>query len=116
MATKFNTGIFYVSAPIADGSNTVRILPMPEGIDDIQVITLGASTATGTVEQTYSSAAEIQAATAVWVALPQTHTIANGVVVSKLADSAGFQVTPTAIRVTRSGGTIFLRMSGKKRY
>jgi len=113
--SKAASGIYYASTLVADGTTTVRQMFMPDHVDDIQIITVGATTPTGTVEQTYSSPDEVAAATAVWVALPQTHTIAAGVVVSKLADAAGFQVTPTAIRVTRTAGTIFLRMSGKYR-
>ena len=102
-----------VEAPEANGTDTVQVLPLPDW-SNLSVTTVGANTATGSVEMTFSSAADIEADSADWVSLPQTHTVAEGDVTSHLHDS-GFEVSPTAIRVTRTAGEIVLSLTGKQR-
>ena len=102
-----------IEANEANGTDTTQVLALPDW-ESVSVTTVGASSATGTVQMTFSSQADIDADSADWVNLPQIHTVADGDVTSHLHDS-GFEVAPTAIRVNRTAGEIVLALTGKQR-
>lgn len=111
----FSTGQYRVATNSLDGTPASQVLGLPDGVVDIQIITEATGISGGSVQMTYSPPAAVAADTADWIALPQTHTVIDGRVVTPLMMSTPpAPISPTAIKFSRSGGTLVGYIVGKR--